>query len=346
MLLFLAPGLAFATDVLLRNDTNTSDTYDERDQVAWLDYPECAIAVFEADAGQLPLSIATVQVYLGTNTGNQDGDSTLMDVSLQLLEDGEDPTPTHMEWGPEAFYVGVSSTTVNELSLVDETSGLEALDYASGRVAVWVCAPDPTTGEAWPRTSDADTSGIIIDTSSPSAGNMLYYGGRVRDLSDFVNGSWIIRAGGANDHTGGDDTGTGGDDTGTGGDDSGDDSGSPDGAPSITSITPDEAKEGEPVDIAILGSGFAEGATVFIGGLAASDVTLNGDTAISARSPSSLFAGTHDVVVNNPDGSSDTLSAAFTVTASGCGCAAPTAVWGPWWVPLGLVVAARRRRVG
>ncbi len=342
--MFLLLAQAHAADVVLRNDTNTADTYDASDQVAWLDFPECAISVFQAEAAQLPLSIETVQVFLGSNTGNQDGDDTTMDVSLQILEPGEDPTPTHMEWGPETFAVGVTSTQLNELPLVDEASGLEALSYTSGRLAVWVCPPDPATGESWPRTSARDTSGLIIDTESPDAGNWLYVEGSVVELSDLVGGSWIIRAIAPGDEGGGgDDTGGGGgDDTGDGGgDDTG--SGGGDGSVAIASVTPASASVGEPVDIAVLGSGFQTGASVFLGGLAVSNVALSGDTALSGTTPSALPVGTHDLVVTNPDGSADTLEAAF-IVAGGCGCAASGSPWGvlagAGW---GLVIALRRR---
>ncbi len=315
-MVLLAASLANA-GVVLRNDTNTSDTYDESDQVAWLEFPECAISVLEAQSGDLPLAIDTVWVYLGSNTGNQDGTSTYVDVSLQLLADGEDPTPTHMEWGPESFYVAVSSQQINELPLVDEESGLTALDYTGGRVAVWVCAPDPSTGSAWPRTSDRDTSGIVIDTGSPSAGSWLYYRDSVQSLATFVRGSWIIRAG-----EGDADTDTDADtDADTDSDTDTDTDTDADAAVAIGSITPREAVFGVPVDVAVLGEGFQEGAAVFIGGLAVSSVARNGDTALAGTTPSALPVGTHDVVVTNPDGSADTLEAAFTVTEAGCGCA-------------------------
>ncbi|MDP2308066.1 MAG: IPT/TIG domain-containing protein [Pseudomonadota bacterium] len=338
MLLFPV-SVALATQVVLRNDTNTADTYDSSDQVAWLEYPECAVTVLTADAADLPLAIDFVYVYLGSNTGNQDGTETLTEVSLQILADGEDPSSSHMEWGPEAFYVNISSEYILELPLVDEANGLYALDYTSGRVAVWVCTPDPETGYSWPRTSERDTSGIVIDTSSPSAGNWLYYGSEVLPLSGFVAGSWIIRA------AAGEGSGSGGDDTG-GDTDGGDDTDDTDDGPvSIASVTPSTAKEGEAVSIAILGEGFEAGSTVFIGGLAVSNVQLSGDTALSGTSPSSLSAGTHDVLVNTPSGASDTLEGGFTVEGGGCGCSSGAGAWGLAGIVLAAGFAGRRRRV-
>lgn len=338
MLLF-SVGATLAAQVVLRNDTNLSDAYDEADQVAWLEYPECAVTVLTADAADLPLAVDRVYVYLGSNTGNQDGTDTLAEVSLQLLGDGEDPSIGVMDWGPESFSLDVSSDHIGELSLVDEANGLYALDYTEGRVAVWVCPPDPETGSAWPRTSERDTSGIVIDTASPSAGNWLYYQDRVQPLSGLVPGSWIIRASAGEGEGGGDDTGE--DDTDGGSDDTDD----IDGAVAITSVTPATAKEGEAVSIAVLGEGFEPGATVFIGGLAVSNVQLSGDTALSGTSPSSLAVGTHDVLVNNPGGGSDTLEAAFTVEGEGCGCSAGAGAWaGVIGLAAALTAAGARRR--
>jgi len=332
-MLFLI-AVAGATE--LRVDTNTTDTYDDADQVAWLEYPECAITVLQANAADLPLAVDYVYVFLGTNTGNQDGEDTLAEVGIQILADGETPNQTHMEWGPEAFNLTVSSDRLAELPLVDEENGLFALDYTEGRIAVWVCPPDPETGSSWPRTSERDTSGVVIDTDSPSAGNYLLYQGDVQPLSDFVRGSWIIRAS-AGAVEGDADTDTDADT------DADTDSDTDTDGVVVASVTPASAAAGEAVSIAILGEGFQDGATVFIGGLAASGVQVSGDTAISATSPSALPAGTHDVVVNNPDGSSDTLEGAFTVSG-GCGCQSGVGGVGAGLGGLLLALGLARRR--
>jgi MYXO-CTERM domain-containing protein len=318
--------------VTLRNDT--SDSYDDSDQLAWLDYPECAISVLEADPADLPLDIDYVYAFLASNQGNQDGDATMVDVGLQILEDGEDPTPTHMEWGPEAFAATVSSSELNSFHLADAKSGWSALSYTTGRVAVWVCAPDPDLGESWPRVDDRDTSGIVIDTSGPSGGSWLALSTGVIPLSTYLEGAWVIRASaGAIEGDADTDADT---DTDTDADTDADTDTDADVA--LTSVTPTSTAEGTPVAIAVLGAGFQEGATLAVGGLTASNVTLSGDGAISATTPSALPAGVHDVVVTNPDGSAATLTAAFTVT-SGCGCSTgQPGIFG------GLFLAALARR--
>lgn len=181
--MLLLTTLAFAGDTILRNDTNTTDEYDENDQVGWLEFPECAVTVLTADAADLPMDVGTIYVYLGSNTGNQDGTATYAEVGVQLIEEGAVPTNGPMDWGPEAFNLTVSSQGLNALSLVDETAGWTALDYQGGSIAVWVCPPDETTGESWPRASARDTSGIVIDVESPSAGNYLWSADEMTALS-------------------------------------------------------------------------------------------------------------------------------------------------------------------
>ncbi len=337
MLLFTT--LAFAGETLLRNDTNTSDEYDGSDQVAWLEFPECAVSVLTADPADLPMDVGMLYVYLGSNTGNQDGSATLAEVGVQLLETGAEPTNGAMAWGPEAFSVTVSSQGLNSLSLVDAEAGWSALRYESGSIAVWVCPPDPETGESWPRTSAKDTSGIVIDTESPSAGNYLWAGGDMSALSKYVAGSWIIRAGPEGGGDADTDTDT---DTDTDSDsDTDTDTDTDSSLLSVSSITPAEAVVGEAVAVAILGTGFEEGLQVYIGGLSVSSLSLSGDTAIAATSPSALPAGVHDLVVQLPGGGSSTLQGAFTVTEAGCGCTNGGA--SAWLFVAGLALLARRR---
>lgn len=346
MLLF-AFSAAFAGDVVLRNDV--SDSYDSEDQLAWLDFPECAVSVLKADASDLPLEIGYVDFMLASNTGNQDGETTLAEVGIQLLADGAEPTNAPMDWGPEAFTVTVSSTGINHLSLVDEASGWTALPYTSGQIAVWICPPDPTTGDAWPRVNDRDESGIVIDTSASPNGSYIYMNNKMTELGDFIDGAWVIHAGSG--QGGGTDTGTDTGDTGdadtdvndTSDTDTSEDTGENEGILSVQSVTPSSGALGESVSIAVLGQGFETGAQVYIGGLAASGVALSGSTALSATTPSALPEGTHDVMVTNPGGDSSTLSGAFTVEAAGCGCDSGAAVAGAWGVVFAAMLARRRR---
>ena len=335
----LAVSTVLAADVVLRNDV--SDTYDTGDQLAWLEFPECAIAVLEAKASQLPLDIRYVEVMFASNTGNQDGEQTLAEVGIQILAEGEKPTATAMDWGPEGFTITVSSTGINRLALDDEDAGWSALAYTSGSIAVWVCTPDPATGEAWPRVNDRDESGIVIDTSAPAAGSYLYMSGAVKSLGSLgVNGAWVIHAGSG--EGGGTDTGsdTGGPAPDTGGEDT--DSGEEEGLLAVASVTPNTGAAGEAVSIAILGEGFEANAQVHVGGLAASAVSLSGTTALTATTPTALPVGTHDILVTNPGGDSATLAGAFTVEAAGCGCNSGAATVGGWVIAAILV---KRRRI-
>ncbi|GDX78744.1 hypothetical protein LBMAG42_05550 [Deltaproteobacteria bacterium] len=343
MLLF-AFSAALAGDVVLRNDL--SDSYDSGDQLAWLEFPECAVSVLKANAADLPLEISYVEFMLASNTGNDDGETTLAEMGIQLLADGAEPVNGPMDWGPEEFTVTVSSTSINRLTLVDETAGWTALPYSSGQIAVWICPPDPTTGESWPRVNDRDESGIVIDTSASPDGSYIFYNNKMTELGDFIQGSWVVHAGSG--EGGGGDTGTDTGDTDTGVNDtaetdSGEDSGENEGILSVQSVTPNSGMLGETVTIAVLGQGFETGAQVYVGGMAASGVSLSGSTALSATTPSALPAGTHDVMVTNPGGDSSTLAGAFTVEDAGCGCDSGAAVAGAWAVVFAATLTRRRR---
>ena len=63
--------------------------------------------------------------------------------------------------------------------------------------------------------------------------------------------------------------------------------------------------------VKIIGANFQNGASVTIGGNAASNVTFVSPTELSVEVPAGA-AGSADVVVTNPDGKSDTLAGGFT----------------------------------
>jgi len=90
-------------------------------------------------------------------------------------------------------------------------------------------------------------------------------------------------------------------------------------APSITSITPNSASTAGGTVVNIVGTGFQTGATVTIGGVAATDVNVVSATSITAKTPvgpASEEAGIPlDVIVTNPDGSSATLTRGFSYFA-------------------------------
>ena len=95
--------------------------------------------------------------------------------------------------------------------------------------------------------------------------------------------------------------------------------------------------------IVIIGAGFDEGAEARVGGLAFVGVNVVDTHTITARTPTTLPSGEHDVEVINPDGESAYLAGALTVEG-GCGCHATAA--GPWWLVWpGLVafIGLRRR---
>jgi MYXO-CTERM domain-containing protein len=338
----LAAPPAFAGSVELRNDTCTDDVFStDNSQVAWLAFPECAITVLHADASQLPLTVDSVYFLLGSSTGDQDGTGTLAEVGIQVTEEGATPSPGDpYEWGPEGVSVTVSSTEFMGVTLKDSYLGTDNVTMDKGQLVVWICAPDPYTGYEWPHDSSRSTSGLFIHNDSPDAGAYIDLGDSVQTLASVgAHGAWVIRATAL---------GEGGDaDTDTDSDsDTDSDTDADTGDLSLYAITPASTSEGTPVDFVLLGSGFVQGADVTIGGLSASDVTVQDSGTISGRSPSALPAGTHDVDVRNLDGTSASLTAAFTVDGKGgCGCttgAGADAGWIVWVAPLAF--ALRRRR--
>jgi hypothetical protein len=66
--------------------------------------------------------------------------------------------------------------------------------------------------------------------------------------------------------------------------------------------------------VTITGSRFATGASVTVGGVAATGVSVDSDTQITATVPANLTAGDHDVVVTNTGGGTTTLANGFTAT--------------------------------
>ncbi|MEP6764169.1 MAG: IPT/TIG domain-containing protein [Gemmatimonadaceae bacterium] len=85
-------------------------------------------------------------------------------------------------------------------------------------------------------------------------------------------------------------------------------------APAITSIAPNAGNIAGGSAITITGTGFGAGATVTIGGTAATGVVLNSATSISAIVPAHA-AGAVSVVVTNADTQSATLAGGFLYTA-------------------------------
>jgi hypothetical protein len=98
-------------------------------------------------------------------------------------------------------------------------------------------------------------------------------------------------------------------------------SGGPAAAPSVTAIAPASGTTAGGTPITITGTNFVSGATVTIGGTAATGVNVASSTSITATTPAHT-AGAVDVVVRNPDNQAGTLPGGFTYT-SGSGLPAP-----------------------
>ncbi len=81
--------------------------------------------------------------------------------------------------------------------------------------------------------------------------------------------------------------------------------------PTLTRVEPNSDVVTGGATVRIIGENFQDGATVTIGGSAASDVIFVSPTELSVEVPAGA-AGSADVVVTNPDGKSDTLAGGFT----------------------------------
>ena len=81
-------------------------------------------------------------------------------------------------------------------------------------------------------------------------------------------------------------------------------------APTLDSISPTSGNIAGGTEVTLTGTGFANGATVLFGSLAATSVTFNSSTSLTAFTPPQ-GAGTVSVTVTNPDTQSSTLSGAF-----------------------------------
>ena len=85
-------------------------------------------------------------------------------------------------------------------------------------------------------------------------------------------------------------------------------------APTVSSITPNSGTTAGGTSVTINGTNFNSGATVSIGGIAATNVAVVNSTTITALTPAHT-AGTVNVSVTNPDAQSATLTSGFTYTS-------------------------------
>jgi len=86
-------------------------------------------------------------------------------------------------------------------------------------------------------------------------------------------------------------------------------------APKVTSIAPSSGPASSGTAVTITGTGFLAGATVSLGGAAATGVNVVSSTSITATTAAHT-AGAVNVVVTNSDGQSSTLSNAYTYVAA------------------------------
>jgi hypothetical protein len=85
-------------------------------------------------------------------------------------------------------------------------------------------------------------------------------------------------------------------------------------APNAISVLPVSGSTLGGTAVVLTGTDFVTGATVTVGGTAATGVSVTSATAIAFTTPAHA-AGAVDVVVRNPDGQTDTLAGAFTYVA-------------------------------
>src|SRR5437867_2702581 len=82
-------------------------------------------------------------------------------------------------------------------------------------------------------------------------------------------------------------------------------------APTVSAISPSSGTSSGGAAVTITGTGFAAGATVSLGGTAATNVTVVSSTSLTATTAAHA-AGAVDVVVTNSDGQSGTLTGGYT----------------------------------
>jgi hypothetical protein len=94
---------------------------------------------------------------------------------------------------------------------------------------------------------------------------------------------------------------------------------SPSPALTISTVSPSSGKSTGTEKVTIAGTGFLDGAQVKFGGIG-STVTSTSSTAIEVIAPASASgAGTVDILVTNPDGTTVTLTKGYTYLANGSG---------------------------
>jgi hypothetical protein len=89
-------------------------------------------------------------------------------------------------------------------------------------------------------------------------------------------------------------------------------------APTLTSVAPSSGPTAGGTTITLTGTNFVSGATVRVGGTAATTVTFVSATQVTARTPAGT-AGARDVQITNPNGQAATRTGGFTYTTTATG---------------------------
>lgn len=83
-------------------------------------------------------------------------------------------------------------------------------------------------------------------------------------------------------------------------------------APSISTVSPSHGPLAGGTSVTLSGSGFFMGATVTVGGVSCTDVTVNSSSSLTCTLPLAQPAGAKDVIVTNVDGQAGTLGGGYT----------------------------------
>lgn len=280
---------------------------------------ECAGTVFEPDPEDYPLTPLYVDVLFGP-------DSIQETVVIQIYAPQSTNPPMGTRLGEEAFAPTGSRDSFNRLVFEDAEIFLDP--WEDGNVLVSLCFEENHV--EYP-TIAADSDGLdFIDNhyiyANFGAGNDWYTTQYVNGVLGGTIGDWVMRlcvetdADGEPCPNGTDIEGDADTDADSDSDTDSDSDSDSDGDFWITSVTPNQAPEGESVDVVILGGGFGDGTDARIGGINLVGMSITDDGTIIGRSPTALSSGFHDVEVVSIDGESDYLTSGFEVTG-GCGCA-------------------------
>ena len=302
---------------------------------------EAAIKI-DPPLSAFPLTIQSALLFYGQN----DDQSAITESIKVYAADGQDGT------GVDGFPGTLLGTTA--APMLDSTSQLNQVAFDTPLLVTagpfWVAlhmerAVDPTTQTA---------PGPATDNGATRAGaDAMFVAGVWSESSTFgVNGNWVIRvevnaaaaqSDGACRIDGGVGEGEGGAGEGEGGAGEGEGEGA--GGLSITSVNPSSTAAGTEARVTLTGAGFADGVAVRVGSATCADVQVQNAGALLCTVPSTLAAGTYDVIAQQ-GAATFVFPSGFTVTPAvgGCGCAAASADGTAAFALVVAVAIARARR--